>query len=583
MKRQAIKIMTPDTRNMIAAASLSMLVLVMWQLYFVEPELEQQRSDFNAAQVQNDLPSASPESGDASAVNTATLQDMTARPSDDAMRVAIDTPLVKGSLTTKGARIDDITLTAYQETLAEDADDITLLRKISDSTPYFAEFGWIGDDTSIALPDASTIWTASSEILSSGNDVTLSWDNGEGLIFNRVLSIDDQYMITIRDEVTSATDETLRLLPYGLIRRYGTPQTTGIYILHEGPIGVVDTTLKERGYDDLRSEVSEFKSEENGGWVGFTDKYWLTALIPNQAQKSNFTMRSLGGIEDRYQADYLGAPQILSKGQTISYESHFFAGAKVLTMIDAYSEELAIPNFDLAIDFGWFYFMTKPFFYAINWLNSLLGNFGVAILAFTVFIRIVLYPLADKSYRSMAKMRALSPKLTKMREQYKDDRQKLNQEMMALYRQEKVNPAAGCLPILLQIPVFFALYKVLYVSIEMRHAPFFGWIKDLSEVDPTSIFNLFGLLSYSTALIPDFLNIGLWPIAMGLSMFIQQKLNPPPPDPIQAKIFQWMPIAFTFLLAGFPAGLVIYWTWNNTLSIIQQWYITRRIEKAMNS
>ena len=575
--------MTPDTRNMIAAASLSMLVLVMWQLYFVEPELEQQRSDFNAAQVQNDLPSASPESGDASAVNTATLQDMTARPSDDAMRVAIDTPLVKGSLTTKGARIDDITLTAYQETLAEDADDITLLRKISDSTPYFAEFGWIGDDTSIALPDASTIWTASSEILSSGNDVTLTWDNGEGLIFNRVLSIDDQYMITIRDEVTSATDETLRLLPYGLIRRYGTPQTTGIYILHEGPIGVVDTTLKERGYDDLRSEVSEFKSEENGGWVGVTDKYWLTALIPNQAQKSNFTMRSLGGIEDRYQADYLGAPQILSKGQTISYESHFFAGAKVLTMIDAYSEELAIPNFDLAIDFGWFYFMTKPFFYAINWLNSLLGNFGVAILAFTVFIRIVLYPLADKSYRSMAKMRALSPKLTKMREQYKDDRQKLNQEMMALYRQEKVNPAAGCLPILLQIPVFFALYKVLYVSIEMRHAPFFGWIKDLSEVDPTSIFNLFGLLPYSTALIPDFLNIGLWPIAMGLSMFIQQKLNPPPPDPIQAKIFQWMPIAFTFLLAGFPAGLVIYWTWNNTLSIIQQWYITRRIEKAMKS
>ena len=575
--------MTPDTRNMIAAASLSMLVLVMWQLYFVEPELEQQRSDFNAAQVQNDLPSASPESGDASAVNTATLQDMSARPSDDAMRVAIDTPLVKGSLTTKGARIDDITLTAYQETLAEDAADITLLRKISDSTPYFAEFGWIGDDTTIALPDASTIWTASSEILSSGNDVTLSWDNGEGLIFNRVLSIDDQYMITIRDEVTSATDETLRLLPYGLIRRYGTPQTTGIYILHEGPIGVVDTTLKERGYDDLRSEVSEFKSEENGGWVGFTDKYWLTALIPNQAQKSNFTMRSLGGIEDRYQADYLGAPQILSKGQTISYESHFFAGAKVLTMIDAYSEELAIPNFDLAIDFGWFYFMTKPFFYAINWLNSLLGNFGVAILAFTVFIRIVLYPLADKSYRSMAKMRALSPKLTKMREQYKDDRQKLNQEMMALYRQEKVNPAAGCLPILLQIPVFFALYKVLYVSIEMRHAPFFGWIKDLSEVDPTSIFNLFGLLPYSTALIPDFLNIGLWPIAMGLSMFIQQKLNPPPPDPIQAKIFQWMPIAFTFLLAGFPAGLVIYWTWNNTLSIIQQWYITRRIEKAMNS
>ena len=572
--------MTPDTRNLIAAASLSMLVLVMWQLYFVEPDLEAQRAEYNAAQVQDDLPSTSP---DQAGTNTATLGDIAERPVDDAMRIAIETPLMKGSLTTKGARIDDVTLTAYQETLDEDADDVTLLRKISDTAPYFAEFGWIGDNTNVALPDASTIWSASSDILSPNNDVTLTWNNGEGLVFTRLLSIDEQYMITVTDQVTSELDDTLRLLPYGLIRRFGTPATTGIYILHEGPIGVVDTTLKERTYDDLRDEASAFTSEENGGWVGFTDKYWLTALVPAQSQKSNFSMRSLGGVEDRYQADYLGAPLVLSKSQTISYESHFFAGAKVLTMIDAYAEELNIPNFDLAIDFGWFYFMTKPFFYAINWLNGLLGNFGVAILAFTVFIRLVLYPLADKSYRSMAKMRALSPRLTKMREQYKDDRQKLNQEMMALYRQEKVNPAAGCLPILLQIPVFFALYKVLYVSIEMRHAPFFGWIKDLSEIDPTSIFNLFGLLPYSTTYIPDFLNIGLWPVAMGLSMFIQQKLNPPPPDPIQAKIFQWMPIAFTFLLAGFPAGLVIYWTWNNTLSIIQQWYITRRIEKAMKA
>jgi len=572
--------MTPDTRNLIAAASLSMLVLVMWQLYFVEPDLEAQRAEYNAAQVQDDLPSTSP---DQAGTNNATLGDIAERPVDDAMRIAIETPLMKGSLTTKGARIDDVTLTAYQETLDEDADDVTLLRKISDTAPYFAEFGWIGDNTNVALPDASTIWSASSDILSPNNDVTLTWNNGEGLVFTRLLSIDEQYMITVTDQVTSELDDTLRLLPYGLIRRFGTPATTGIYILHEGPIGVVDTTLKERTYDDLRDEASAFTSEENGGWVGFTDKYWLTALVPAQSQKSNFSMRSLGGVEDRYQADYLGAPLVLSKGQTISYESHFFAGAKVLTMIDAYAEELNIPNFDLAIDFGWFYFMTKPFFYAINWLNGLLGNFGVAILAFTVFIRLVLYPLADKSYRSMAKMRALSPRLTKMREQYKDDRQKLNQEMMALYRQEKVNPAAGCLPILLQIPVFFALYKVLYVSIEMRHAPFFGWIKDLSEIDPTSIFNLFGLLPYSTTYIPDFLNIGLWPVAMGLSMFIQQKLNPPPPDPIQAKIFQWMPIAFTFLLAGFPAGLVIYWTWNNTLSIIQQWYITRRIEKAMKA
>ena len=578
--------MNPDTRNMIAAASLSMLVLVGWQLFFVEPELESQRDAYNAAQQANDLPSASPEAtGTTNAVSSASsaLGTTVARPVDDAKRIRISTPLVSGSLTTKGARIDDVTLTAYQETLDEDSSNITLLRKVSDSQPYFAEFGWIGDDSTITLPNADTIWSASSEMLTTDNDVTLTYDNGEGLVFTRHLSIDDQYMITVRDEVTSAQNGSLRLLPYGLIRRFGTPQTTGIYILHEGPIGVVDTTLKEEGYDDLRDGPIEYQSEENGGWIGFTDKYWLTALVPDQSQKVNFSMRALAGNEDRYQTDYLGAAMVLNKGETISYETRFFAGAKVLTMIDAYSEELNIANFDLAIDFGWFYFMTKPFFYAINWLNSLLGNFGLAILAFTVVIRLALYPLANKSFRSMAKMRALSPKLTKMREQHKDDRQKLNQEMMALYKSEKVNPAAGCLPILLQIPVFFALYKVLYVSIEMRQAPFFGWIKDLSEVDPTSLFNLFGLLPYSTSLVPDFLNIGVWPILMGLSMFVQQRLNPPPPDPVQAKIFQWMPVFFTFLLATFPAGLVIYWTWNNALSIIQQWWITRQIDKSMKS
>jgi len=584
--------MTPDTKNMIAAASLSMLVLIGWQLYFVEPDLEAQRADYNAAQVANDLPSAKPSdngadngaaNGTSSGLGSNTLGSVSARPADDAKRITIQTPLVTGSLTTKGARIDDVTLTAYQETLEEGSNDITLLRKISDSQPYFAEFGWIGDNVDASLPNDETIWTASSDILSPNNEVTLRYDNGEGLIFNRILAIDDQYMITVTDEVTSARDETLRLLPYGLIRRFGTPETTGIYILHEGPIGVVDTTLKEQRYGDLRDEVIEFETEEKGGWVGFTDKYWLTALVPDQTQMANFSMRALAGNEDRYQADYLGSAMVLDKGQTISYQTRFFAGAKVLTMIDAYSEELNIPNFDLAIDFGWFYFMTKPFFYAINWLNGLLGNFGLAILGFTVVIRLVLYPLANKSYRSMAKMRALSPKLTKMREQHKDDRQKLNQEMMALYKAEKVNPAAGCLPILLQIPVFFALYKVLYVSIEMRQAPFFGWIHDLSEIDPTSIFNLFGLLPYSTSLVPDFLNIGIWPILMGVSMFVQQRLNPPPPDPIQAKIFQWMPIFFTFLLAGFPAGLVIYWTWNNTLSILQQWWITRQIEQSMKA
>ena len=568
--------MTPDTKNLVAAASLSMMVLIGWQLYFVEPELEAQRDQYNQAQQADDLPSASQSTQSA----TASLVDAPARPDDDAKRISISTPLLTGSMTTKGARIDDVTLTAYRETLDEDAQNITLLHKISDDAPYFAEFGWIGDSGDIALPDAQTIWTADSENLSPDNDVTLRWDNGQGLVFSRTIGVDEQYMMTITDEVTSTVDETLRLLPYGLVRRFGTPDISDIYILHEGPIGVVDQTLKERSYGDLKDEASEFASEEEGGWIGITDKYWLTALIPDQAQKATFSMRALAGTEDRYQTDYLGQPMAISNGETITYQSHFFVGAKVVTMLDAYGEDLAVENFDLAVDFGWFYFLTKPFFYAIQWFSSLLGNFGLAILAFTVVIRLVLYPLANKSYRSMAKMRALSPRLQKLREQHKDDRQALNQEMMSIYKKEKVNPAAGCLPILLQIPVFFALYKVLYVSIEMRHAPFFGWISDLSAIDPTSLWNLFGLLPYSTDAIPAFLNIGVWPILMGLSMFLQMRLNPPPPDPVQAKIFQWMPVFFTFLLAGFPAGLVIYWTWNNTLSILQQWWITREIAKA---
>ena len=482
-----------------------MMVLIGWQLYFVEPELEAQREQYNQAQQADDLPSAS----QSTQGTTASLVEAPARPDDDAKRISISTPLMTGSMTTKGARIDDVTLTAYRETLDEDAQNITLLHKISDDAPYFAEFGWIGDSGDIALPDAQTIWTADSENLSPENDVTLRWDNGQGLVFSRTIGVDEQYMMTITDEVTSTVDETLRLLPYGLVRRFGTPDISDIYILHEGPIGVVDQTLKERSYGDLKDEASEFASEEEGGWIGITDKYWLTALIPDQAQKATFSMRSLAGTEDRYQTDYLGQPIAISKGETISYQSHFFVGAKVVTMLDAYGEELSVENFDLAVDFGWFYFLTKPFFYAIQWFSSLLGNFGLAILAFTVVIRLVLYPLANKSYRSMAKMRALSPRLQKLREQYKDDRQALNQEMMSIYKKEKVNPAAGCLPILLQIPVFFALYKVLYVSIEMRHAPFFGWISDLSAIDPTSLWNLFGLLPYSTDAIPAFLNIGV--------------------------------------------------------------------------
>ena len=347
-----------------------------------------------------------------------------------------------------------------------------------------------------------------------------------------------------------------------------------------------DETLSEQDYDDLVDAGNRglsFDTETAGGWIGITDKYWLAALMPEQNQKVSFAMRALQGSPQRYQTDFLGQQQTLQPGAEISWTTYLFAGAKRVALLDRYSEELNIPNFDLAIDFGWFYFLTKPFFYGLSKLYDMLGNFGMAIIVFTIFVRLALFPLANKSYKSMGKMRELAPRIQKMREDFGDDKPRLQREMMALYKSENVNPAAGCLPIILQIPVFFALYKVLYVSIEMRHAPFYGWISDLSAVDPTSIFNLFGLLPYSVDFIPQFLSIGIWPILMGISMAVQMRLNPPPPDPVQAKIFQWMPVFFTFLLAGFPAGLVIYWTWNNTLSILQQWWITRNIKKTMGS
>ena len=389
-------------------------------------------------------------------------------------------------------------------------------------------------------------------------------------------------MFTVNQRVKNNSKNPISLYPYGLIRRTGEPDTTKFFVLHEGPLGVFDGTLSEKSYDDLKDAGRKginIKPLESGGWIGLTDKYWMTALLPDQKENYNFTYRHLNSNGGEFQTDFLGqAIKINSKSQG-EFLARTFAGAKRLVLFDDYEERFNIKHFDLAIDFGWFYFLTKPFFYALSWAYGYLGNFGLAILAITVAVKLVFFPLANKSYKSMAKMRNLSPEIQKLRERVGDDRQKLNQEMMALYKKEKVNPAAGCLPILVQIPVFFALYKVLFVSIEMRQTPFFGWIKDLSVSDPTSVLNLFGLLPYSTSIFPDFLNLGVWPLLMGVTMFLQQRLNPTPPDPIQAKIFAWMPVAFTFLLATFPAGLVIYWTWNNLLSICQQWLIMNGMKK----
>ena len=582
--------MTPETKNLIAAMSLSLAILIGWQLYFVEPQLEAERAAAQLA-AQQAAEQQPVRSGGLNTDGTPRLaSDAAEAPETDnqdidkGTRLVIDGPLIAGSISTMGARLDDIVLTSYFETQEEGSSPIKLLLPFDSEQPYFAEFGWVADGTSdIALPQADTIWTATSSTATPSSPLVLKWDNGDGFIFQREIRIGQDYMITVTDSVSSTAQTAVTLNSYSLIRRHGTPSTDGLYILHEGPLGVFDSTLNEEDYDSLQDAGSgglSYSPQEAGGWVGITDKYWLAALIPDQSNLHSFGMRYLAGQGDRYQTDILGAGQMLAPGQTISTTTSLFAGAKKVTLLDKYADELGIKNFDLAIDFGWFYFLTKPFFYAINWLYGMLGNFGLAIIAFTGLMRLVLFPLANKSYRSMGKMRELSPKIKKMREDFGDDRAKLNQEMMALYKTEKVNPAAGCLPILLQIPIFFALYKVLYVSLEMRHAPFYGWIKDLSAVDPTSIFNLFGLLPYSVDMLPSFLAIGIWPILMGISMAIQMRLNPPPPDPIQAKIFQYMPIFFTFLLAGFPAGLVIYWTSNNVLSITQQWWITSSMKKS---
>ena len=582
--------MTPENRNLIMAVALSMIVLLGWQIFVIQPEMEKEAAEqeriaaemAQSAATANDSgqPSASAASGTPAIINNTAP----AKAVDTAKRIVIDAPLVRGSFSVRGARLDDVILTSYNETLDENSENIHFLKKISSDTPFFAEFGWSSSDSGQTMPSADSLWSADRDVLSPATPVTLTWDNGQGLQFTRRISINDDYLFVFEDSVTSSLPGDITLYPYGLVRRHGTPATTGMYILHEGPLGVFDETLSEEDYDDLRDAGAagiKMTPETAGGWVGITDKYWLAALLPTQAKNYNFGFQSLTGNTDRYQVDFIDPNGLLlAAGGAITSESRLFAGAKKVALLDYYAEQLNIPNFDLAIDFGWFYFLTKPFFYAINWLFGLFGNFGVAVLAFTVLVKLAFFPLANKSYRSMAKMRLLAPKLQTLRERFGDDRQKLNQEMMALYKTEQVNPAAGCLPVLLQIPVFFALYKVLFVTIEMRHAPFFGWITDLSAPDPTSIFNMFGLLPYSVSFLPPFLQLGIWPILMGISMFLQMRLNPAPPDPIQAKVFQFMPIFFTFLLATFPAGLVIYWTWNNLLSMAQQWYIMKRVARG---
>ena len=490
-----------------------------------------------------------------------------------APRIPIEDSRVSGSIPLAGARIDSITLKDYRQTPDPDSPLITLLSPPGARGAFYAELGWVAADGTTPVPAGDTLWATNDRQLSRERPLKLSWDNGAGLRFARTVELADDFLLTVEQSVANDTAFPVTLYPYGLVSRSGTPETSGFFILHEGPLGVLGEGLQEHDYDDLIDD-GEIEVENTQGWLGITDKYWLTALIPEPGEA--FTARFLHRLEqgvDKYQTDYLRTAVTVPPGGRAAVRNHVFAGAKKAHLLDRYRDDLDFAKFDLAIDFGWFYFLTKPFFYALSWLQGVLGNFGLAILALTVGVKLVFFPLANKSYRSMSQMKALQPEMVKLRERLGDDRQKLNQEMMALYKREKVNPAAGCLPILIQIPVFFALYKVLFVAIEMRHAPFYGWIEDLSAVDPTNLFTLFGLVDWGP---PSFLHLGIWPILMGLSMWAQMRLNPTPADPIQAKIFQFMPLVFTFLLATFPAGLVIYWTWNNLLSMAQQWVIMRR-------
>ncbi|GGE33502.1 membrane protein insertase YidC [Agaricicola taiwanensis] len=567
-------------RNFIIAIVLSIGVLVGWEYFVGTPTREAAVQDTPADSVtagqpgqgaQPQTPATTPQVTPAIAP-AASREEALAR----SQRITIDTPRVRGSVALTGGRIDDLALKDYRETVDPSSSNIVLLSPVGSAHPYYAEFGWVGSQgvPADALPSASTVWTQEgSGTLTPDTPVTLTWDNGQGLTFRREISVDRDYLFTVKDSVTNNGAAAVQLFPYALVSRHGLPQTAGYYILHEGMIGVLgDQGLQEVKYSDFEDQKA-FTYQSNSGWLGITDKYWAAALVPPQQDFTGRFITGTAGGTPTYQADYLMPAQDIAAGATAEVSTRLFAGAKETNILDRYENEQSIPRFELMIDWGWFYFITKPMFYAIDFFFHFFGNFGIAILVVTVIVKLIFLPLANQSYKSMAKMKMVQPEMMKMRERYKDDRVKQQQEMMELYKREKINPVAGCWPVLIQIPVFFALYKVLFVTIEMRHAPFFGWIRDLSAPDPTTIFNLFGLIPWDP---PTFLMIGIWPIIMGITMFLQMRMNPTPPDPAQAMIFTWMPVFFTFLLASFPAGLVIYWSWNNFLSILQQGLIMKR-------
>jgi YidC/Oxa1 family membrane protein insertase len=577
-----------DQNNVFYAVALSLVILITWQYFFATSFLGKPAAP-KAAQpgvIVSGTEILRPQT-QAVATPAAPIPDAELLPSRQAalarsQRVAIDTPRLKGSIALTGGRIDDLALVQYRETTDPKSAAIELLSPSGSPQPFYAEFGWVdGSGTNLKVPTSETVWIQQgSQNLGVGRPVSISWQNGQGLEFRRTISVDDKYLFSIRDEVANNGPAAVALAPYALISRHNPPPTSGYYLLHEGAIGVLgDQGLQEVTYKAL-DEKQRMPFSLNNAWLGFTDKYWAAILLPDPAShlQAEFSANHLGTLKT-YQADYVQDALIVEPGGTASATARLFAGAKEVAILDGYDKALHLNRFDLAIDWGWFRFITKPMFTLIDAIFRLVGNFGVAILIVTLLLKLAFFPLANKSYASAAKMKALQPQMQLIRESFADDKAKQQQATMELYRKEKINPIAGCLPTLIQIPVFFSLYKVLFVTIEMRQAPFFGWIKDLSAPDPTNLFNLFGLIPYDPVSLPllgGFLVIGAWPLVMGLTQWVQMKLTPASPDPTQSAILNWLPVIFTFMLAKFSAGLVIYWTWNNALSIVQQAIVMRR-------